>query len=63
MLAGINQSNAIAATCSTLLVQTASDTWATHTETEGSCFPRSDDFSREIQPLANRWKIMKKTER
>jgi hypothetical protein len=54
MPAGINQS-----TFYTLSLQTASDTWATHAETEESCFPRSDDFSGEIQLLANLHKIMK----
>ena len=28
--------------------QTASDTWATDTKTEGPCLPRSDAFSGEI---------------
>ena len=37
MLAGINQSNATAATCYHQLVQTESDTLATHIETEGRC--------------------------
>jgi hypothetical protein len=59
ILSGINQSTAMAATCHTILVQTASDSWATHTETEGHCFPCSDDFSSEIQPLVNLRKIMK----
>ena len=53
MLAGINQSNPTAATCYALFVQTASDSMATHTEREGHCIPCSDDFSGEIQPLAN----------
>jgi hypothetical protein len=29
-------------------------------KTEGSSFPRSDDFSHEIQPLANIYYIVKK---
>jgi hypothetical protein len=51
--ASINQSNATEATSYTLLVQAASDKWASHTETEGSCFPRSDHFTSETQPLVN----------
>jgi hypothetical protein len=31
--------------CHTLFGQTALDTWATHTETEGLCFARSDALS------------------
>ena len=37
--------------CHTLFDQTASDSWATHTE--GHCVARSDAFSGYIQPLAN----------
>lgn len=36
--------------------QTASGRWATHTESEGCCFARSDAFTggiQNVQPLAN----------
>ena len=32
-------------TCHIIFVQTAADTWATHTETEGRCFARVDALS------------------
>lgn len=50
MLAGIKFCEA---TYSNIYVRRGSDTMATHNESEGRCFPRSDDFSSEIQPLAN----------